>query len=143
MAQDREACLAAGMDDHLGKPFSRRTLQAMLERWMPERVNLLRRAAPERRFLQVDRAPAVHGEDLPGHVRRAGEEMHRARDVLRRAGAPSGVEATMRRRSSSENCPSLGPGNRAGRDAVHPYLGRELERERARERLRGRPWRRW
>jgi CheY-like chemotaxis protein len=39
MAQDRDACLAAGMDDHLGKPFSSATLQAMLERWMPERVS--------------------------------------------------------------------------------------------------------
>jgi CheY-like chemotaxis protein/anti-sigma regulatory factor (Ser/Thr protein kinase) len=39
MAQDREACLAAGMDDHLGKPFSSATLQSMLERWMPEKVS--------------------------------------------------------------------------------------------------------
>jgi two-component system sensor histidine kinase/response regulator len=34
MAQDREACLVAGMDDHLSKPFSTVTLQAMLNRWM-------------------------------------------------------------------------------------------------------------
>src|SRR3954465_14128056 len=34
MAQDREACLNAGMDDHLSKPFSTVTLQAMLNRWM-------------------------------------------------------------------------------------------------------------
>ena len=39
MAADREACLAAGMDDHLGKPFSSATLQTMLERWMPEKVS--------------------------------------------------------------------------------------------------------
>jgi CheY-like chemotaxis protein len=38
MAQDRDACLAAGMDDHLGKPFSSATLQGMLDRWMPEKV---------------------------------------------------------------------------------------------------------
>jgi len=39
MAQDREACLAAGMDDHLGKPFSSATLQAMLERWIREKID--------------------------------------------------------------------------------------------------------
>jgi HPt (histidine-containing phosphotransfer) domain-containing protein len=36
MAQDREACLNAGMDDHLSKPFSMLTLQEMLNRWTPK-----------------------------------------------------------------------------------------------------------
>src|SRR5438067_2306521 len=35
MAQDREECLNAGMDDHLAKPFSMQTMQDMLDRWMP------------------------------------------------------------------------------------------------------------
>ena len=35
MKQDREDCLNAGMDDHLGKPFNRRQIQEILERWMP------------------------------------------------------------------------------------------------------------
>jgi PAS domain S-box-containing protein len=34
MAQDREECLNAGMDDHLAKPFSMQTMQEMLDRWM-------------------------------------------------------------------------------------------------------------
>jgi PAS domain S-box-containing protein len=34
MAQDREECLSAGMDDHVAKPFSMQTMQEMLDRWM-------------------------------------------------------------------------------------------------------------
>jgi CheY-like chemotaxis protein len=32
--EGREACLAAGMDDHLGKPFTREALFATLRRWL-------------------------------------------------------------------------------------------------------------
>jgi two-component system, sensor histidine kinase and response regulator len=32
---DADTCLAAGMDDHLAKPYTRRLLCAMLERWLP------------------------------------------------------------------------------------------------------------
>jgi len=35
MEGDRDASLAAGMDDHLSKPFSFESLRAVLERWMP------------------------------------------------------------------------------------------------------------
>ncbi len=34
MANDREACLLAGMDDYLSKPFTREDLRGALERWV-------------------------------------------------------------------------------------------------------------
>ncbi len=36
MAQDRQGCLDAGMDDHLSKPFSRGQLEEILGRWLPK-----------------------------------------------------------------------------------------------------------
>ena len=35
MREDRERCLAAGMDDHLAKPVDIEVLRAMLARWLP------------------------------------------------------------------------------------------------------------
>jgi two-component system, sensor histidine kinase and response regulator len=46
MAQDREECLNAGMDDHLSKPFSMQTLQDMLDRWMPATAPVQAAAEP-------------------------------------------------------------------------------------------------
>ncbi len=35
MLEDRERCLAAGMDDYLSKPFSQEALRQVLSRWLP------------------------------------------------------------------------------------------------------------
>ena len=40
MQGDRERCLAAGMDDYLGKPFRSEDLQAMLRKWLPASVDM-------------------------------------------------------------------------------------------------------
>ena len=33
--EDRDACLAAGMDDYVSKPVSLANLRAVIERWLP------------------------------------------------------------------------------------------------------------
>ena len=38
LAGDADACRAAGMDDHLAKPYSRKQLGAMLARWLPNHL---------------------------------------------------------------------------------------------------------
>jgi CheY-like chemotaxis protein len=38
MPGDREACVAAGMDDYLAKPFSLSALRAMVDKWIPVRT---------------------------------------------------------------------------------------------------------
>jgi CheY-like chemotaxis protein len=57
MAQDREECLNAGMDDHLAKPFSMQTMQDMLDRWITQpgtrQAQAAAPAAPQPRDAEV------------------------------------------------------------------------------------------
>ncbi|MDR3554876.1 MAG: response regulator [Syntrophobacteraceae bacterium] len=56
MPEDREICLASGMDDYLGKPFSRDQLSSVLNRWLPSgRKSALQNVTDPR----GDRAPAM------------------------------------------------------------------------------------
>lgn len=41
MPGDRERCLAAGMDDYVTKPFTRRQLLALLQKWLPEQASVV------------------------------------------------------------------------------------------------------
>jgi len=68
MAADREDCLAAGMNDHVGKPFDIRDLVQVLLRWthwvpQPDDVGAPARAAPDAR---ADDGLSAPGEAFAG-----------------------------------------------------------------------------
>jgi CheY-like chemotaxis protein len=46
-ADDRERCLAAGMDDYLYKPFERQMLVDVLRRWLAQARSAARANVPE------------------------------------------------------------------------------------------------
>ncbi len=89
MKVDLDACLAAGMNDHVTKPIDRRTLCATLRRWLPARpadppaadtIDVSQRppAAPSGSVANAapldESAPVLEGIDVSGTVRRLGIE---------------------------------------------------------------------
>ena len=60
MQGDRDASLAAGMDDHLCKPFSLDALRAVLQRWMPADSPAVARSAEAGPVVEVEPPPSEH-----------------------------------------------------------------------------------
>lgn len=54
LAEDRAKCLAAGMDEWVTKPFTRRDLNGVLQKWLPERM-----IARQSRPLRLPRLPGM------------------------------------------------------------------------------------
>jgi len=62
-AEDRRACLDAGMDDHVGKPVDPSLLYGTLLRWLPRWLPRPQ-AAPDGGIAALDRAPPSSAPDL-------------------------------------------------------------------------------
>ena len=88
MKVDLDACLAAGMNDHVTKPIDRRTLLATLRRWLPARptdppaadaIDVSQRlpaasASAANAAPLGESAPVLEGVDVSGTLRRLGIE---------------------------------------------------------------------
>ena len=61
---DRERCMAAGMDDYLGKPFTLQDLSALLERWLPPGVENVVGVASPPAVPRSDTLDNTHERDL-------------------------------------------------------------------------------
>jgi len=61
MAGDRDACLAAGMDDYIAKPVTRKAVEKVLEKYLEKDVNLKNAGL---QVLNLERLTTILGNDL-------------------------------------------------------------------------------
>ena len=82
MKSDLDACLAAGMDDHVTKPIERKALVQTLRRWLPARVTSSADAPPTPAAPRRADIPALAGIDVAGSLQRLGLEFETFRRML-------------------------------------------------------------
>ena len=91
--EDRAACFAAGMDDHVAKPVDPAVLYASLLRWLPPRraaaavASTDRGAAPRPATPLIDRLQLVEGLDTAAALRNVGGSIAVLERVLTRFAA--------------------------------------------------------
>ena len=162
LAEDRERCLAAGMDDYVSKPVSAEELEQGLARWVrpthPQAENEALRASIERRLNELRGAgtPAEHElvDRLVDHFLVRAPEMtsalfhaldrHDTREIADAAHSLKGAAGNMGAEGLAAQCQDLEEHARAGHPAqlaeTAPRLQEELDRTcRTLETLRSRP----
>jgi two-component system sensor histidine kinase/response regulator len=105
---DADTCLASGMDDHLAKPYTRRQLCAVMERWLPKHC-VERAPAAQNTVAALSAVPAAAGKpsaptaaaDHPPPQREAAAVIERASQRLDIQHAQASGNALPRRPAGS------------------------------------------
>ena len=106
MAQDREECLNAGMDDHLAKPFSMQTMQEMLDRWIPPAPSgevLDRQVLDGLGALQTNGKPELLARTLNLYLAESPKLMHKLKQAALADDAEEMARSAHSLKSSSAN----------------------------------------
>ena len=82
MKADLDACLAAGMDDHVTKPIERKSLLQTLRRWLPARLPSSEDGTPGPRPRTDGDTPTLEGIDVAGSLERLGLEFESFQRML-------------------------------------------------------------
>jgi two-component system sensor histidine kinase/response regulator len=83
MAEERERCLAAGMNDHISKPIDPDAMFRTIARWLPPSVAArMVDAGAAPRITGVDMLPDLPGVDVQAGIRRTGGNQQLYRQLL-------------------------------------------------------------
>jgi two-component system sensor histidine kinase/response regulator len=148
MKTDLDACLAAGMNDHITKPIERRALLQTLRRWLPQRQRPAENADPDvttKSESADSRDPAgtgvqanrnLEGIDVAGSLKRLGLEFESLQRMLVRFADGQGATLEALRAAVASNDSAAvarqahaiaGAAGNLGADALHA-AAKDLER---------------